>query len=303
MIRALALLAAVLAAVAAVQGSQATFTGSAQNSGGSFATATDWVAPTVTLTTPSNGSFTNDNTPTLAGAAGNGTGDSTTVTVRIYSGSSATGTPVQTLTPTRNAATWTATAATLANGTYTAKATQADGSGNTGSSSAVTFTVDTAAPTATAIAAANKGGTGTTAGKLDAGDAITYTFSEAISPASILNGWSGASTAVRVRFNAGSPNDTFTVLDSSGGSTVKLGTVTTNGDYVSATTSIASSTMVRSADGKSIVVTLGTPSNVSPVAVTAKNMSWALAAGPKDLAGNAVATPATRAETDADVDF
>jgi hypothetical protein len=32
-------------------------------------------------------------------------------------------------------------------------------------------------------------------------------------------------------------------------------------------------------------------------------MSWALVAGPKDTAGNALATPATRAETDTDVDF
>jgi len=201
MIRVLGLLAVLLAAVAAVQGSQATFTGSAQNGGGSFATASDWVAPT-----------------------------------------------------------------------------------------------------ATSIAAANKGGLGTTAGKLDSGDTITFTFSEAITATSVLAGWSGASTAVRVRFTDASSNDTFTVQDSSGGTTVKLGTVTTGGNYVSANANVTS-TMVRSADGKSVVVTLGTPSNVSLFAVGAKNMSWALAAGPKDVAGNALATPATRAETDSDVDF
>jgi hypothetical protein len=200
-IRALAALAVVLAAVAAVQGSQATFTGSAQNANGSFATASDWVAPT-----------------------------------------------------------------------------------------------------ATSIAAANKGTLGTTAGKLDSGDTITFTFSEAIDPATILSGWGGASTAVRVRFVDASSNDTFTVQDSSGGTTVKLGTVTTNGNYVTASANI-SSTMARSADGKSVVMTLGTPSNVSFLAVGAKNMSWALVAGPKDAAGNALATPATRAETDTDVDF
>jgi hypothetical protein len=191
----------VLVALAAVQGSQATFTGSAQNANGSFATASDWVAPT-----------------------------------------------------------------------------------------------------AASIAAANKGTLGTTAGKLDAGDTITFAFSEAIDPASILAGWSGASMAVRVRFADASSNDTFTVQDSSGGSTVKLGTVTTNGNYVTASTNV-SSTMVRSADGKSIVVTLGSPANVALVPVGAKNMSWALVAGPKDVAGNALATPATRAETDTDVDF
>ena len=85
MIRALGLLAVLLAAVAAVQGSQATFTGSAQNGGGAFATASDWVAPT-----------------------------------------------------------------------------------------------------ATSIAAANKGGLGTTAGKLDSGDTINFTFTEAITATSVL---------------------------------------------------------------------------------------------------------------------
>jgi hypothetical protein len=201
MIRALGPLAVVLAAVAAVQGSQATFTGSAQNGNGSFATASDWVAPT-----------------------------------------------------------------------------------------------------ATSIAAANKGGAGTTAGKLGSGDTITFTFSESIDPASILSGWSGASTAVRVRFADASSNDTLTVQDSGGGTTVKLGTVTTGGNYVTANANVTS-TMARSADGKSVVVTLGTPTSVSLLAVGARNMSWALVAGPKDVAGNALVTPATRAETDSDVDF
>jgi hypothetical protein len=201
MIRALGSLALVLAAVGAVQGSQATFTGSAQNGGGSFGTAGDWVAPT-----------------------------------------------------------------------------------------------------ATSVAAANKGGLGTTAGKLDSGDTITFAFSEAIDAGSLLAGWSGASVAVRVRFTGVSTNDSFTVQDSGGGTTVKLGTVTTNGNYVTANTNIAS-TMVRSADGRSVVVTLGTPGNLSLLPVGAKNMSWTLAPGPKDLAANTLATPATRAETDADVDF
>jgi hypothetical protein len=302
MIRFLALLATLLATLATVQGTRAGFTGSAQNSGATFTTVTDWEAPLVTLTAPATASSTNSTRPALSGAAGNASGDAATVTVRIYSGSSATGTPVQTLTPTRTAATWTATPATLADGTYTARATQANASGNTGTSTASTFAVDATRPTATSIAAANKGGAGTTVGKLDSGDTVTFTYSEAIDPASVLSGWNGASTAVRVRFSAGVPNDSLTVLDASAGATVKLGSVATNGDYVSLTTTIAS-TMARSADGASIVVTLGAPANVSPLAVTAKNMSWAVAGGVKDLAGNAIGMPATPSETDSDVDF
>ena len=172
---------------------------------------------------------------------------------------------------------------------------------NAGSSFATA--ADWVAPTATSIAATNKGGVGTVAGKLGAGDKITFTFSEAIDPGSILSGWSGASTAVRVRFTDAGSADTFTVQDSAGGATVNLGSVATNGNYVTASTTVTSSTMVRSTDGTTITVTLGTPSNVSSTAVTARNMSWTLAAGPKDLAGNALVTPATRTETDLDVDF
>src|SRR3954454_11727602 len=70
----------------------------------------DTAAPAPTITAPP--SRTNDNTPTLAGAAGNSTGDSSTVTVRVYAGSTATGTPVQTLTPSRSGAAWSTTAST-----------------------------------------------------------------------------------------------------------------------------------------------------------------------------------------------
>ncbi len=298
--RTLVVLAALLAAVAAATGSQAVFTASAQNGGSAFTTASDWVAPAVTLTTPAAGSSTSSTTPTLSGAAGNASSDDTIVTVKIYSGSSATGTPVQTKTPTRSGPTWTTTASTLTAGTYTAQATQTDTAGNTGTSTANTFTVDTTKPTATSVVATNK--SGGTAGKIENGDTVTFTYSEAIDPTSVWSGWNGSSTTVRVSFTNNSSNDSFTVLDSSSGTTVHLGSVTTNGNYVSAATPF-NSTMIRSADGRSIVVTLGTPSSVQSTAVTAKNMSWTVGSGIKDLAGNTITTPATWNETDNDVDF
>jgi hypothetical protein len=39
---------------------------------------------------------------------------------------------------------------------------------------------------------------GGTAGKLEAGDTLTYTFSEPMLPASVLGGWAGAATPVVV---------------------------------------------------------------------------------------------------------
>ena len=94
-------------------------------------------------------SFTNDSTPALSGAAGNASGDGAIVTVRIYSGPDTSGALVHTSTPTRVGAAWNTTATTLAQGTYTAQATQTDTATNVGTSSANTFVVDTTPPTVT----------------------------------------------------------------------------------------------------------------------------------------------------------
>jgi hypothetical protein len=297
MTRLVVLLAALLAAAAAVQGSQATFTASATNAGASFATASNF-QPAVTLTTPSAGATTNG-LPTLSGAAGNSTGDSSTVNVKIYSGSTATGTAVQTKAVTRSTTTWSWTLTTaLASGTYTAQATQTDSGGLTGTTAAVTFTVDATKPTAAAVVAANKAGG--TAGKIESGDTITFTYSEPITAASVWSGWSGSSTTVHVRFTSAG-NDTVTILDTANTAAVNLGSVATNADYVSATATF-NGTMVRSADGASIVVTLSTPTNVQPTANVGRNMTWTPNAAVKDLVGNAAATTAY-SETDSGVDF
>ena len=298
MTRLVVLLAALLAATAVVQGSQATFTASATNAGASFATATKF-PPTVTLTAPANGSRTNDTTPLMTGTADNATGDSTAVTAKIYSGTSATGSPVQTKAGTRSGTSYSfALTTALAQGTYTAVVTQADTSGNSGTSNANTFTVDTTAPTATDITAANK--TGGTAGKIESGDTLTYTYSEAVTPASVWTGWSGASTAVHIRFTS-SGNDTITVLTTANAASINLGSVATNADYVTTTTTF-NATIAMSSDGTSVIVTLGAPSNVSASANPGRNMSWTPSASVKDLAGNAGSTAAYN-ETNSDVDF
>src|SRR5439155_1596059 len=116
--------------------------------------AIDKTAPAISLTTPANGSSTNDTTPTFSGTAGTAPGDSATVTVRVYAGATATGPPVQILTATRDGTTGAFTvdaSPALADGTYTAQASQSDAAGTTGTSTPVTFTVDTVAPTITAV--------------------------------------------------------------------------------------------------------------------------------------------------------
>jgi hypothetical protein len=254
--------------------------------------------PVLTLTAPASGATTNG-LPTLSGAAGNSTGDSNAVNVKIYNGTGTGGTVAQTKAVTRSGATWTWTLTTaLATGTYTAQATQTDAV-NTTTTAAVTFTVDATKPTATSVVAANKAGG--TAGKIEAGDTMTFNYSEAITAASVWSGWDGTSTNVSVRFTNSGTTDSVTVLSATTG-TVNLGSIATNGNYVSATTTFTS-TMVRSANGASIVVTLGTPTSVQSTAVTAKNMAWTVGAGITDLVANAIATPATYTESVSTVDF
>jgi large repetitive protein len=303
-------LAALLAAGHAVGTSKAAFTAHDAFTA-SVSTAADWVAPSVTLTAPADGSYTKSTSVTLSGAAGNASGDSTTVALEVYSGSSATGTPVLTRSVTRSAATWSTTVTTLGQGTYTARATQNDSSDNTGTSAERTFTIDTTAPTRVSIAAANGSGT---PGRLDAGDTITFTYSEPMLPSSILSGWSASSAAtVKVRFFSGT-TDAFTVLDSASAANVKLDAGTTAGggvslgsgaNYVTNTVNF-SATLTQSADDKSFVVTLGAPDNSSRIATTAntaRNMTWTPKTGPTDLATNPLASTAAWTETDFDRDF
>jgi MYXO-CTERM domain-containing protein len=103
----------------------------------------DTMAPAApVVTTPANGSFTSDTTPTYSGTAEAGS----TVTVIVDGVSIGTATADAT-----GAWTFTPTAA-LANGQHTVRATATDAAGNTSpSSNTNTFTVDTVAPAAPVV--------------------------------------------------------------------------------------------------------------------------------------------------------
>jgi hypothetical protein len=147
------------------------------------ATSIDTTAPAVTLTAPADGTTTDNQLPTFAGASGTDPGDANLVTVKIYDGSTPTGTPVQTLTATPAAGSWSVTPTTpLADGLYTAQAEQSDTAGNIGRSSANTFSItadDLTPPAVTLVSPADgssttdptptlSGGAGTAAGDLPA---------------------------------------------------------------------------------------------------------------------------------------
>ena len=99
--------------------------------------------------------------------------------------------------------------ATVPDGAYQFRVTTTDVAGNSFTSPAVDVVVDNNRPTGVDIQATNGG----VAGTLDAGDKLTYTYSEPIVPGSILPGWTGGPTAVTVGVSGGrSTGNQLTVL-------------------------------------------------------------------------------------------
>jgi hypothetical protein len=192
--------------------------------------------------------------------------------------------------------------ATLAAGSKSYTLTLTD-AGNTQSQSNGSVTVDNTAPTASDIQTINV--SGGTPGKAEAGDTVTYTYSEPIDASSVLSGWLGTSTSVVVRLVSGA-SDALQIWNATNGTQLPVGNVNLGrNDYISGRITFGASgtpsTMVRS--GATLTVTLGTASASAPTAAGSGNMTWSPSAGATDRAGNAAST-APRSETGtADEDF
>jgi hypothetical protein len=282
----------------------------------------DNTAPTVAITFPVNGSTYSASTYN-AGCATSGlcgtSSDAVAVSsvkvsilqvsaAKYYNGSAWTSTTEAQLTATGTTS-WSyalASSAYPADGSYTVKAYATDSAGNVATVTS-TFTRDTTVPTGTDVQTTNKAGG--TAGKAEQGDTIIFTYSEAISPGSILSGWNGTSTPVWVRItNGGAGNDTLTILDANDTSQLPLGSVNLGRtDYVTATSDFGGSggnagSMVMS--GNTITVTLG-KAPVSGVTTAAGTgiMIWTPSASATDLVGNACSTTNATETSTADIDF
>ncbi|MGH2920760.1 MAG: LamG-like jellyroll fold domain-containing protein, partial [Gaiellaceae bacterium] len=112
-----------------------------------YAALNDLTAPTVSLSTPADGSTTGT-TPSFSGLGGTALGDLNAVTVNVYAGAAASGTPVQERAAglAEDGSYSVDASPALAAGTYTAQTEQEDGRGNMGLSAARTFTVVEDAP-------------------------------------------------------------------------------------------------------------------------------------------------------------
>jgi hypothetical protein len=196
----------------------------------------------------------------------------------------------------------TATATVEGSKAYSVTATDKAGNARTLDGTA---TVDNVVPIASDVQSANGG---TTVGRPEEKDSVTYTFSEPIDPQSILAGWNGTSTNVVVRIVdnglLGLPtgNDELFVYNAANTAQLPFGTVNLGGgEYVAGLlggainfgASGTKSTMVMS--GNTVKITFGTqgaegvlvgPSTTS----AATTMVWSPVATPYDRAGNVMST-------------
>jgi hypothetical protein len=149
-------------------------------------------------------------------------------------------------------------------------------------------TVDNTAPTAKKLSTTNVAGG--TKGRAQAGDTLSFAYSETMSLGSILAGWTGASTAVQVRMTDNKAADTLTVWKADGSAKLPLtNPLALGGDYVPAGGAVFKATMVQS--GATITITLGSlTSGGVQKSVTGGTLVWTPSAGATDLAGNASST-------------
>jgi hypothetical protein len=197
---------------------------------------------------------------------------------------------------------------TVAEGFYDFRAVATDNAGNTGTSATISNRQLNQPPTAVRFDATNCTPVSSTcvAGQANPGDAIAFTYSRAIDPASIVPAttnpvqpaWDGTSARnVKVMLSQGGTNDTLTEVQLDvGGTTVSLGTVALGANYLNGTGSAFSpSPIVMSPDGKTFTITLGPFSGTATqlqTVTSAGTVTWTPNPAAKDLAGIPVSTTA-----------
>ncbi|MFE6734737.1 Ig-like domain-containing protein [Microbacterium sp. NPDC057650] len=195
--------------------------------------------------------------------------------------------------------TWDTTS--VPDGLYDLRVILVDGSGKQTVSTVTGRRVDNTPVRGLDVQTANGGAV---AGRADAGDTITLTYSKQMSTGSIAAGWNGGSLAVTVRLRDGAlaggsgTADQIDVLI--GSASVRVGAVNLRGDYIKSgktatfpATMTATTATVGGASVTVIRITLGTVTGgggTLRTATTAANMVWSPSATATDLAGTACST-------------
>ena len=210
------------------------------------------------------------------------------VTIQRKPTSGSTWTTICTDTTSSYACSW--NTAALADGSYDLRATATDSLGRqTTSATIAARAVDNTAPTGSDVQVAN--GSGTTH-KMDAGDTVTFTWSEAMSANSILAGWDGSSTAVTIRVTDGGIADTLSIYNAANTTRLRITGATDlllRADRTDAAGATFAATAVLS--GNRVTITLGAlQSGNSKTYTKTTAMAWTPSSLATDLAGNACAT-------------
>jgi chitinase len=179
-------------------------------------------------------------------------------------------------------------------GSYQTRVIATDTLNHATTSATTTLIIDNTHPSATAIQGTNVG----TAGTMNPNDQLTFTYSEAIDPASIIAGWDGSlrSTGITARVTNNGGQDTVEIYN--GAAEIGLtGSLNLFSDYVSG--AVVFNASIQQTAAGTFVVTLGTVSSGAGnirTNVAAANMVWTPSTAASDLAGNtANATPVTEA--------
>ena len=240
----------------------------------------DTAGPTVAITSPTSGSV--KDTITLTGTATDPVGVTST-TFQYRQGAGAWLTICTDATPAYTCGTIDTNG--VPDGTYELRMQATDTLGHTSTSATVAVIVDNTSPTATNVQAANGG----TLGRVDAGDIVTFTWSEPMAPASILAGWNGGSQAVRIRLTDGGTVSTLDLYNAAG--TTRLNVTNAfnrlrlNADYANGTVWL-NGTMTMS--GNSLVVTVGSliSGTIRTGVTTTSSMVWFSSNAATDAVGN-----------------
>jgi hypothetical protein len=191
----------------------------------------------------------------------------------------------------------------VTDGTYDLRAVVTDSDGVVTPSAVVTNRVVDNTPGKGVDIQTTNGGT---AGRIDAGDTVVFTFSEQMDLSSIYSGWSGSATSGTQRVRGGFLSTD--VLDVSSPSGVRLGTVDLNANFtpwlVDASSDVTMTASTVTVDGVArTVVTLKILSASGQQVSTPANLVWRPNGSVLDLAGNAMSTAAVTESGPLDLDF
>lgn len=229
-------------------------------------------------------------------ASANSSAGVTSVTIQRAPSGTTTWTDVCTDTTAPYSCAWSTT--TVTDGLYDFRAVLVDGTGKVTTSATVAARrVDNSPLRGLDVQTSNGGAS---AGKLENGDAITFTYNDQVNPATVTAGWNGAATAVTLRvrdgnlLGLGNKGDTLDVQRA--GSSVNLGSVNLKEDYLKSgktvvfnATMTATTATVGGATVTVVTVRLGTLVSGGGIRTVSNltAMAWTPSATVADLFGNA----------------